>query len=230
MLALQPDGRGALRVRRPPLGGLGRRPLAARPGSFSRTSSATATTPTYDALLCSLWVVAILAFAAAVEAADPEARNARAALGLRWSFGVCSAAPATKLTGWFLPLPFLVWAALAAAIGALLTILAGRPSLAWRRALPAQSALVDRADHGRRAVPRSNLTRGETIPIPMLFLGTVYQTPDESLPWYNTLVWTVLVTPVGFLLLAPWPAWAGRSIAAGRAVRSAGRSVTGRSL
>jgi hypothetical protein len=48
---------------------------------------------------------------------------------------------------------------------------------------------------------RSNLTRGQTIVIPVQFLGVVYQTPNESLPWYNTLVWTLLVTPVGFLLL-----------------------------
>ena len=48
---------------------------------------------------------------------------------------------------------------------------------------------------------QSNLTRGQTIPIPVQFLGTIYQTPNQSLPWYNTLVWTILVTPVGFLLL-----------------------------
>jgi hypothetical protein len=48
---------------------------------------------------------------------------------------------------------------------------------------------------------RSNLTRGKTIPIPVQFLGTVYETPNESLPWYNTLAWTAMVTPVGFLLL-----------------------------
>lgn len=48
----------------------------------------------------------------------------------------------------------------------------------------------------------SNLSRGQTIPIPVQFLGLVYLTPRESLPWYNTLVWTVLVTPVGLLLLA----------------------------
>ena len=36
----------------------------------------------------------------------------------------------------------------------------------------------------------------------MQFLNTVYDTPREWLPWYNTLVWTVLVTPVGFLVMA----------------------------
>jgi hypothetical protein len=35
-----------------------------------------------------------------------------------------------------------------------------------------------------------------------LFLGNVYKTPNGSLPWYNTLVWTLMVTPVGFLVLA----------------------------
>src|SRR4029077_11656670 len=46
-----------------------------------------------------------------------------------------------------------------------------------------------------------NLTRGKTTFIPVQFLGTVYRTPIESLPWYNTLVWTVLVTPAGLLML-----------------------------
>jgi hypothetical protein len=48
---------------------------------------------------------------------------------------------------------------------------------------------------------RSNLTRGETVPIPVQFLGVIYDTPSQSLPRSNTLIWTVLVTPVGFLLL-----------------------------
>ena len=49
---------------------------------------------------------------------------------------------------------------------------------------------------------RSNLSRGQTIPIPVLFLGRIYNTPVESLPWYNTLAWTAMATPVGFLTLA----------------------------
>jgi hypothetical protein len=48
----------------------------------------------------------------------------------------------------------------------------------------------------------SNLGRVETIRIRTLFLGRVVSTPDGSLPWYNTLVWTVFVTPVGFLAVA----------------------------
>ena len=36
----------------------------------------------------------------------------------------------------------------------------------------------------------SNLSRGTTSPIKIQFLGTIYNTPKQSLPWYNTLVWT----------------------------------------
>ncbi len=53
----------------------------------------------------------------------------------------------------------------------------------------------------------SNLSRGETILINIQFLGTTYVTPKQSLPWYNTLVWTVIVTPVGFLLLGGLGVW-----------------------
>ncbi len=49
---------------------------------------------------------------------------------------------------------------------------------------------------------RSNTTREKTQPIPVLFLGRIYDSPAESLPWYNTLVWTAMATPVGFLALA----------------------------
>ena len=48
---------------------------------------------------------------------------------------------------------------------------------------------------------QSNLSRATTTPLKTLFLGTIYETPTGSLPWYNTVVWTVLVTPVGFLTL-----------------------------
>ncbi len=30
----------------------------------------------------------------------------------------------------------------------------------------------------------------------------MFKTPAESLPWYNSLLWTVVATPVGFLVLA----------------------------
>src|SRR5262249_4421209 len=49
---------------------------------------------------------------------------------------------------------------------------------------------------------RSNLTRSQTLPIYVQFLHQVYLTPNQSLPWYNTIVWTVMAAPVGFLLRA----------------------------
>ena len=65
----------------------------------------------------------------------------------------------------------------------------------------------------------SNLNRGKTILIKVQFLGTIYDTPKESLPWYNTLVWTLFVTPVGFLMLAGWAF--GRPFDTGETNRSA---------
>ena len=153
---------------------------------------------TVDALLTSLWVLAVVAFAEAVDC--PDRRWPR--WGWVVAFGVlCGMAADSKLTGWFLPLPFLAWASLyrdrrggialavAGVIGAL-TLYAFCPPL-WGDPVG-----------GLERFFRSNLTRGRTIPIPVQFLGRVYNTPSESLPWFNTLVWTALVTPVGFLGLA----------------------------
>jgi 4-amino-4-deoxy-L-arabinose transferase-like glycosyltransferase len=155
----------------------------------------------YDAVLTSLWVLAIVAFARATSGARSGGRDIGAAIAVL-GFGMAvGCAMATKLTGWFLPLPFLAWAALfrdrrtfrVLAIGLALAIvllfLLNPPW--WTEPVAGVSRFL-----------WSNLTRGKTRPIPVQFLGTVYQTPNESLPWYNTLVWTVMVTPVGFLLLA----------------------------
>jgi 4-amino-4-deoxy-L-arabinose transferase-like glycosyltransferase len=64
---------------------------------------------TYDGLLSSLWAGCLLSFAKAVEQSDIGSSIARR---LRWAalFGFLAAgAMGTKLTGWFLPLPFLAW-------------------------------------------------------------------------------------------------------------------------
>jgi 4-amino-4-deoxy-L-arabinose transferase-like glycosyltransferase len=155
---------------------------------------------TYDAPLTCLWVGSILAFARAVEPGDPPRRNPR--WGYALLFGVLAGwAADTKLTGWFLPLPFLVWSLiyrdrrglLALAVGGvigLITLYLFNPAF-WLDPIGGVDRFV-----------LSNTTRGETRPIPVLFLGTVYNTPRQSLPWYNTLVWTIFVTPAGFLLLA----------------------------
>jgi 4-amino-4-deoxy-L-arabinose transferase-like glycosyltransferase len=154
---------------------------------------------TYDALLTSLWVGSILAFALAVE--PGTARRSP-----RWwwvlLFGLlCGWAADTKLTGWFLPLPFLAWTILywdrraawtllVGGIVGVITLYAFNPPW-WPDAIG-----------GARRFLASNLSRGRTIPIESLFLGRIYKTPIDSLPWYNTLVWTVFITPVGFLAFA----------------------------
>ena len=151
---------------------------------------------TVDALLTSLWVGGLLAFAGAVE------REGRAP---RWGwvvlFGVlCGWAADTKLTGWFLPLPFFAWSLLYRSRRGWLTLLVG--GLVGVVVLFASNPCWwAEPVSGVERFFRSNLTRGKTIPIPVEFLGRVYDTPRESLPWYNTVAWTVFVTPVGFLIL-----------------------------
>jgi 4-amino-4-deoxy-L-arabinose transferase-like glycosyltransferase len=154
---------------------------------------------TYDALLSSLWVVSIIAFDLAVE--SPTTRRSP-----RWAwvfaFGFLAACAAdTKLTGWLLPLPFLVWSVIDRSRKGILTLLAGGLVAAvvlyalnppwWTEPITGVTRFF-----------ASNLGRASSIRIKTLFLGTVYETPNGSLPWYNTLVWTVFITPVGFLVLA----------------------------
>jgi 4-amino-4-deoxy-L-arabinose transferase-like glycosyltransferase len=180
---------------------------------------------TYDALLTSLWVGAILAFALAV-----EPRTDRRSPRWWWVllFGLlCGWAADTKLTGWFLPLPFLAW-----------TILYRDRRAAWTLLVGGIVGVVTLyafnppwwpdAIGGVRRFLASNLSRGRTIPIESLFLGRIYKTPIDSLPWYNTLVWTVFITPVGFLAFALAGAWTALAALLQRArdwvprVRSAG--------
>ncbi|MEO6811441.1 MAG: glycosyltransferase family 39 protein [Isosphaeraceae bacterium] len=159
---------------------------------------------TYDALLTSLWVGTILAFARAVEPKLTPSDDPNPNPQWIWVvvFGVLVGwAADTKFTAWLLPVPFLAWTVLyrsrrglqTLAVGALVglvTLYAFNPAF-W----------VDPVGGVDRFL-RSSLSRGRTIPIPVLFLGQVVQTPNQSLPWYNTLVWTLFVTPVGLLIFA----------------------------
>lgn len=194
----------------------------------------------YDGLLTCLWVDAILAFWLAIEPGDDGVARRRPRWGWAIALGVLLGwAADTKLTGWFLPLPFLAWVGLCLSAGAkaggipqpdppprggrglsepsplagegLAGSIRGRTAaLVAAVAAPVALLMLYLFNPGWWANPvggverffRSNLTRGQTIPIPVRFLGTTYNTPNESLPWYNTLAWTAMATPVGFLVLA----------------------------
>ena len=163
----------------------------------------------YDAPLACLWVGAVLAFA---EAAIDTRTAAKPCVGRRGGAGrslsayLLGAAAGTKLTGWLLPLPFLLWTTIyRERKGALTLAVGGAIAAATVYAIvpPWWPAPVE----GLIGFFHSNLTRGETTPIRVQFLGTVYVSPNQSLPWYNTLVWTVAASPVGFLF-GPWSACA----------------------
>jgi hypothetical protein len=107
----------------------------------------------------------------------------------------------TKLTGWFIPLPFLAWAIIYSDRRAMLALVVGT-----LLAVAVVVVLVPPWWHnpvlGIDNFFQSNLSRAKTTPLSILFLGKLYETPTGSLPWYNTLLWTLMVTPVGFFVLA----------------------------
>jgi hypothetical protein len=155
----------------------------------------------YDGVLSAFWVLAIIAFAQAVIPRGPD--SAPIGKAARWSWTavlglILGCAAALKLTGWFLPLPFLAWAAWSRDRRAFTTLL-----VAMAIAAVVLFALIPPwwtdPIGGLVRFFQSNLTRAKSQPIEVEFLGTVYNTPRESLPWYNTIVWTVMVTPLGFL-------------------------------
>ena len=147
---------------------------------------------TYDGLLSSLWLMGLLATAEANDAVGRKQAIRRFALsGL-----IFGAAMSTKLSGWFLIGPMVFGAMIGGPWkrqfkGLLLSLCIATVSLYlfnpswWCEPVG-----------GPLRFFKSNLTRGRTIPIETLYLGQVYKTPLESLPWSNTLVWTILATPV----------------------------------
>lgn len=159
---------------------------------------------TYDALLTSLWTGTILSFAEAVEPKSTPA--GKPSPNPQWTrvvaFGVLAGwAADTKFTAWLLPAPFLTWTVLYRSRRGLRTLVIGGLVGLITLYVFNPAFWVDPIGGVDRFL-RSSLSRGRTIPIPVLFLGQVVQTPTQSLPWYNTLVWTLFVTPVGLLILA----------------------------
>ncbi|MGL5096314.1 MAG: ArnT family glycosyltransferase [Planctomycetia bacterium] len=122
-------------------------------------------------------------------------------------------AMATKLTGWFLPLPYIAWSIWRAWRGNARPLLVVGPlsaGCALAVCLFLNVGWWPDPVGGVAGFFRSNLTRTDTIPIPSLFLGTVH---PFSLPWYNTAVWTVVAIPVSVVLFGLLGA--GSAMAAG---------------
>jgi hypothetical protein len=181
---------------------LGRKPaavssllLAASPHLFALGHYAT-----YDGLLNSLWIIALLATSESISGDSKKiARLYQVVTGL-----TLGAAMATKLSGWFLLFPisfgFLLGGISRRNIrGYCLTLLTAVISVYfWNPSWWCEPVA------GPLRFFQSNLNRAATIPIETLYLGKVYKTPAESLPWSNTIVWSILATPaLGLLLLIP---------------------------
>lgn len=150
----------------------------------------------YDVPTLCLWFLATAAFLRA--AAPPEECPGR-----RWpwtiAFGVAwGCAAGTKLTGWFIPVPLVVWALLyrdwraarALVLGGVVAAVVLYAMVPTWWAAPVE---------GLRAFFVSNLGRQQLKPIPTIFFGHLYL---FSLPWYNTLVLTAILVPPLTLVLA----------------------------
>jgi len=146
----------------------------------------------YDVPTLCLWFLAVAAFYRASVATSGKWLWA-IAFGVAWG---CAAA--TKLTGWFLPIPLAAWVALYRdrRAGRILLVGAGVAALILYLLIPPWWA---DPIGGVQVFLRSNLGRESRSPIPTLFLGRFY---PFALPWYNTLVWTAIVVPPATLALA----------------------------
>ena len=144
----------------------------------------------FDGPLVSCWILAWATF-------EPACRRRCWATVFGIALGMTLS---VKATGWFAPVPFVVWAAAyrdRAAAKALmlalpvagLTFYAMNPPL-WFHPLGGMLAFLDlnlhRAAHGWN--------------IPTQFFGRLYDL-NHPLPWYNTLAWTAVTVPLPLLLL-----------------------------
>ena len=228
---VQPDGRGALRVRRRGAGAPGPASLAAGAWVFQPNLFGHGHYATYDALLSCLWVGAILAFARAVEADAGRGRAARAGAGSSSSACCSGCAADTKLTGWFLPLPFLAWVGPVPEPPRGLDA-AGRRARRGRLTLyAAQPPVVGRPGRrGRRGSSRSNLTAARRSRSRSLFLGRVVLDARRVAPLVQHAgLDGRSSTPVGFLALALVGVGPGGPAGAEPSRSGCWRSGTGRS-
>ena len=146
---------------------------------------------TLDGPLTAAWVIAWATFAPAVRQAG-WAPLFGLALGLTL---------AAKFTGWLAPLPFIAWTLLTRNRGGVQALAIGLPvALAVFVAL--NPPLWHEPLSGLRTFFELNLNRAEQghLNVSTWFLGRMYNL-DHPLPWYNTLVWTVMtITPVTLYL------------------------------
>src|SRR5690606_23352039 len=100
---------------------------------------------------------------------------------------------AAKFTGWLAPLPFMGWALLYRDRGGLRALAVGVP-LAVLVFVALNPPLWQQPVEGLRAFFTLNLNRGDNpgLNITTQFFGRLYNL-DYPLPWYNTLVWTLIV-------------------------------------
>jgi hypothetical protein len=105
-----------------------------------------------------------------------------------------------KLTGWLAPLPFVVWAAVYRDRAAARALVVGIP-VALATFVVFNPPLWHQPLAGLVKFFSLNLHRPPELNISTQFLGRMYNL-DFPLPWYNTLVWTAVVVPLGLLALA----------------------------
>lgn len=146
-----------------------------------------------DLPLTFFWVLGTLGLADYVE----RGRRGWGVLGAI-GFGL---AMGTKITGYFLPVPLLVWVALRRVRwrrlpGLALLLVAGAlvawllNPLAWRHPLGYPLGLV-----------AQSLARRTETPITTYFAGTRW---GYAVPWYEAVCMTLITVPVAFLALAGW--------------------------
>ena len=139
-----------------------------------------------------LLALSLLAWCAFVSALERRSWLARVGFGLALGLAM-----ATKLTGWFLIIPYLCWSIWQRRRDALGLVGIGLLVALFTTFVVNVGWWPDPVN-GVREFFASNLTRAQTTSIPTLFCGRRY---EFALPWYNTAVWTVVAMPIGILAL-----------------------------
>ncbi len=160
----------------------------------------------YDGLLTSLWTGCLIVFVLATEVGLTNVDSSRRTSSVRWGWSILlglllGASASTKLTGWTFPLLFVTWTLVFRSRRGLVTLAIALPITLLFVYVAIPPWWADPLDGVTRFL-KSNQTRAETIPIQVMYLGKIFNSPRESLPWSNTLVWTLFVTPPGLLVLA----------------------------